>query len=265
MRLRVLLAMIRRDWLITRSYRIAFVLDFLFSLLNLVAFFFISETFEGVRTGSFGAAPNYFAFAAVGMSMTLVIQSATVGMSGKVREEQLTGTLEMLAAHPVSPTEISLGLAGFPFVFAIFRAALYMLVAGAFLGLDLSNASWVGFALVLLGAGAALSSIGIVLGAVMLSLKRGEGVAGLAVFSLSLLGGALFPIDVLPGWLQAIGRVVPTRFAFDGIRSALFSGSGWFDDLTVLCAFAVVGVPVALYLFGVALRHATKTGSLGQY
>ncbi|HWL65379.1 MAG TPA: hypothetical protein VNP73_05330, partial [Actinomycetota bacterium] len=101
-------------------------MDIFFTILNLTAFYFISETFGSVRSGVLDGAPNYFAFASVGMAMTLVIQTASVGMGTRVREEQLTGTLEYLITQPVTSTEIVLGLTGFTFAFATVRAAFYI-------------------------------------------------------------------------------------------------------------------------------------------
>ena len=69
----VILAVIRRDVLVTRSYRLAFVLDVFFGILNLALFFFISRTFDDIATADLHGAPSYFAFAAVGIVLALVI------------------------------------------------------------------------------------------------------------------------------------------------------------------------------------------------
>ena len=53
-----------------------------------------------------------------------------------MREEQTTGTLEALSDDPVGPIELSVGLMGFPFLFASVQAAFYLAVASIFLGLD---------------------------------------------------------------------------------------------------------------------------------
>jgi ABC-2 type transport system permease protein len=118
---------------------------------------------------------------------------------------------------------------------------------------------------VLLATGAAMLSIGIATAATVLVVKRGHSLAALAIFGMGLVGGAFFPVSVLPGWLEVIGHVVPTRFAFDGLRSALYTGGGWGTDALVLTAFAVVLLPVALWFFSRALRWATRNGSLSQY
>ncbi len=258
-------ALVGREYMINRSYRLTLPLDIFFGFLNLIIFFFISKTFHGGASAGLAGAPDYFAFASVGIALGLVIQTASVRIAHRMREEQLTGTLEALVAQPIRGSELSIGLAGFDVVFAMARATLYILVAWLFLGVDLSRASWLGFSLVLLCAGTAMAAIGIVLAAGVLVFKRAE-LAGLMVtLALSTLGGAAFPVRVLPDWLDPIVRVVPTRFAFDGVRHALFRGTGWSGDAGALLLISAVSLPVAFLVFNGALELAKRRGSLATY
>jgi hypothetical protein len=58
---------------------------------------------------------------------------------------------------------------------------------------------------------------------------------------------------------------MPTRFAFDGLRGALFESGGWEADAAVLLAIAVVAAPISVWIFGRSLSHAKRTGTLAQY
>jgi ABC-type multidrug transport system permease subunit len=261
----VVLALVRRDFLTARSYRAAFVLDTAFGLANILVYYFISRALGNVTTPNLSGAPTYFAFAAVGASMSLVIQAATTGLARRVREEQLTGTLEVLVGQPVSSTEIALGVAGFPFMFAMLRVALYITMAGWVLDLPLGKADWIGFAVTLLTSGASLAAVGIVLGGLVVAIKRGDALIMLTVFALGLFGGAVFPRTVLPSWLQTLTAWVPTRFAFDGVRNSLFLGSGWANEAMALLIIAVVLLPVGLLVFKLAINWARRRGSLGEY
>jgi ABC-2 type transport system permease protein len=82
---------------------------------------------------------------------------------------------------------------------------------------------------------------------------------------MGFVSGAVFPVSVLPGWLQPLGEVVPTRFAFDGLRAALFEGGGWHGDVLALVLFAAVALPLATALFRAALSWSKRTGSLAKY
>ena len=262
---RPLVALARRDFQIRRSYRVAFVLDLVLGLLNVVIYYFISRTFVDAETADLGAAPTYFAFALVGIAITTVVAATTSEVSAVIRQEQLTGTLEALVTQPVSPAQLSLGIAVLPAMFAVVRVALYLVIAALWLGVDLGGARWDGFFAVLAATALAMVAIGVLSCAVVLVVKRGEIIVAMVVFGMGLVGGAFFPVSVLPSWLEPIGRVVPTRFAFDGARGAIFSGSGWADDVAYLLLFAVVMLPLSLVLFVQALTVARRTGSLGQY
>jgi ABC-2 type transport system permease protein len=264
-RLRAVLALVRRDSLIRMSYRAMLVLDLVIGLLEVMVYYFISETFQGTATTSLGAAPSYFAFALVGIAVTAVVSATSSGIAMRIREEQLTGTLEALITQPVTTLEMAFGMCGLPFLIATFRVALYLVVGGALLGVDFSATDWMGFIVVLTATGTAMSSIGIVTAAAVVVVKRGYAISAFLVFGMGVIGGAFFPISVLPDWLEAIGRVVPTRFAFDGLRQALYVGSGWETDAIVLVGITVTAVPLAVWLFGRAILYGRRSGSLSQY
>jgi ABC-type polysaccharide/polyol phosphate export permease len=65
-------------------------------------------------------------------------------------------------------------------------------------------------------------AIGMALAATTLSLSRHAFVAGEAVAAaLYLLTGAIFPVTLLPGWLQQVTRALPLTYWLDGSRQAL--------------------------------------------
>jgi ABC-2 type transport system permease protein len=258
-------AIVVRDFLVARSYRVALVLDVLLGLLNLLLYYFISRTFTDAAPANLGGAPSYFAFAAVGIAMVTVINAAAVAVAARIREEQLTGTLEATISQPVSVTGLAAGMTGLPFLTAVVRAALYLLLAVILLDLNFPNADWLGVILVLGMSGITLSCLGIASAAMVMVVKRGDVVVGLGVFALGLLSGAFFPISVLPDGLQLVAEVMPPRFSFDGLRSALFDGSHWGNDLLVLALFALTLVPLSLWAFRAAIRFARRAGSIAEY
>jgi ABC-2 type transport system permease protein len=258
-------ALIRRDGLVVRSYRLGFVLEVSYGVLDLALYFFISRTFEGFSATDLGSAPTYFAFAAVGIVVGVVLDATSSSVGYRVREEQVTGTLEALSTAPVRPLELSLGLVGFPFAFASLRAGFYLIVAATLMDLDVSNTSWPGLGLVLLASGAALAPIGILAAAAVLVFKRGHIISATIVYLMTILGGMVFPVSVLPDWIEPLASVVPLTYAFDGARDAFFAGSGWGFDVLVLTAWAVLLWPIAVFLLGRASAFARRAGSLSEY
>ena len=258
-------AFVRRDFAIARSYRLTFVLDACYGLLQVAIYFFISRTFEGAAAAALQGAPSYFAFAAVGLILGLVVDAASEGIAYRIREEQLSGSLEALVTQPVRAFELCLGMVGFPLLFALARAVVYLVIAGVWMDLDLARTSFVGLLAVLLTTASAVAALGIVSAAVVLVLKRGEILAGMVLFGMTLLGGSVFPVAELPSWLEPVARIVPLRYAFDGARDALFRGTGWAPDAALLLLFGAIGLPLAVWLFGRALTIARRAGTVAQY
>ena len=263
-RLNRVLTLVRREYASRRTYRLAFLLDLMFGIANLLVYYFISRTLEVAADSNLGVS-SYFAYVLVGIAITNVIGSASTGLAYRVREEQFTGTLEALMVQPVTLTELSAGLAGYPFLFSMGRAAVYILVGGSLLGIDFGRTDWFGFVTMLLVSALAFGSLGIILGGVMLVVKRGEALVWLFTYALGILGGAFFPISTLPDWLQPIARIVPTRFAFEGLRRAIFLGEDWANDAVILLLIGIISFPLANYFFARAVDHTRRAGTLTQY
>ena len=264
-RRRVFGAIVWRDYLTKRSYRLAFALDIFNGLLTLAVYYFISRTFARPDRAALYGAPSYFAFATAGILVVAMVTSGSVELVRRLREEQVAGTLETLVGNPVSPGELCLGLVGFPFSFALVRTLVYFAIVSAVIGIDLRQISWIGLTLVLFVTTAVFAAIALAAAATVLLFKRAEAFVGIVIGVLVVFSGSVFPLSSLPEWLQPLARILPPQLAFNGVRNALFRGEGWALDAVALLAIAAVGIPLAAAIFGRALRIAQRSGSLGEY
>jgi len=75
---------------------------------------------------------------------------------------------------------------------------------------------------------------------------------------LFFLGGGFTTVAFLPDWIQLASRFVPTRYAIDGLRQALFYPDlvGFGRDLSVLSGCAVASVVLASLTLARAWRRA---------
>ena len=134
---------------------------------------------------------------------------------------------------------------------------------GSFLvAANLDSADWPGFVIVMAATALAMCGIGIAVAALVLVIRRGELIVAFAVLGLTLLGGAYFPVTVLPSWIQPIAKILPTTFAFNGVRSALYSGNDWAVPTLELLAFAAVALPVSIALLHGGIATARSRGLL---
>ena len=116
-----------------------------------------------------------------------------------------------------------------------------------------------GLALVALFVAVTLTTVGLgTLLGVALRDARLVTMTGLnAAAYLFFLGGGFTTVAFLPSWIQVASRLVPTRYAIDGLRQALFYPDlvGFGRDLAVLSACAVASVVLASMMLSRAWRR----------
>lgn len=67
-----------------------------------------------------------------------------------------------------------------------------------------------------------------------------------------LLAGTFFAVDVLPGWLQIIAKLMPLTYFNNALRAIAFDGAGLWTvryDLLILLLWGVIGYGAAAKLF----------------
>jgi ABC-2 type transport system permease protein len=94
-----------------------------------------------------------------------------------------------------------------------------------------------------------------------------EGIAGL----MYLLSGVVFPLSLLPEWVQWIGRGLPTTYWLEGLRRALLGPSPFDSPLATwshehivmaLLASTVVLALSAAWAFQAGERRAWRLGRI---
>jgi ABC-2 type transport system permease protein len=78
----------------------------------------------------------------------------------------------------------------------------------------------------------------------------------------------LYPVSVLPSWLQPFANLLPITHALEAIRQILLNGAALkqvYNEMLALALFAVLFLPLGLTAFGYGLRLAKREGSLIHY
>jgi ABC-2 type transport system permease protein len=122
--------------------------------------------------------------------------------------------------------------------------------------------------LILILAVIVFSGIGILSASFVMVFKRGSPIAWLFGGLSWLLGGVLYPVTILPEWLQQVSRLLPITYAIEGMRAALLRAAPWpelWSSLGALLLFAFALIPLSLLSFQYATRHARIAGTLAQY
>ena len=82
--------------------------------------------------------------------------------------------------------------------------------------------------------------------------EAASGIANAITLPMGFLGGAFFPLDQAPGWVQAISKVLPLTYLTDGLKDVMVRGQGpgaALVPMAVLLAFALVVGAFAIRVF----------------
>lgn len=257
------LATVRRDAKIFLSYRLRFVSQLLAMLLTLTMFYYISKL---VRVDAVGVSGHYYAFAVLGVVTTSVL-AAALGASQVVRIELMQGNFERMVVSPLGPVGGVLSVTVFPIAYASFIASVAVAASIALFGVPLHVAGIpLAVAIGVLGV-FSFVSIGLLLVAGLLVFKSAMG-ASWIITGVGLLGGAYFPVRILPEWLRWASAVQPFTPTVDLLRHSLVGTPAlhpvWLE-LLKLGAFTAVLVPAALLVLSVAVRMSRRHGTLMEY
>ncbi len=268
MKLRKAWAFVQRDFIEATSYRLAFVFQLFSIVLVVLTFFFISRLLGEAATPylqQYGG--DYFAFVLIGLALARYTGVALSSFASNISRAQSTGTLEALLVTQTGASTIIVSSSLYTYLWATLDVFIYM-VGGVLLGVDLSRAN-VPAAMLALGLTTiCFSSLGIIAASFIIVFKRGDPITWLMSNASSLLGGAYFPVSVLPGWLQPLSMLLPTTYALQAMRLALLQGASFSQlsgDLIALAVFALLLLPASLAAFRRAVRQAKIDGSLTHY
>jgi len=166
-------------------------------------------------------------------------------------QERKTRTLQRLLTTAIRPWQVFAGhwLAMFA---VVMMQELILIVFGQFaLGVNYARVP-LGTLLVAMSLGLWVSSLGLLIGV----LARGEDqvvlFSLLAMFILSALGGAWFPLEVAGKAFGVVGRMTPAAWAMTGFQNILIRGQGlaavWLPS-AVMLAFAAGFFALAVWGF----------------
>jgi ABC-2 type transport system permease protein len=254
-------AFFKRDLLVDLSYKISFAFEAIHILITVAAFFFLAEQ---LGTDSLQGYES-FAFILIGLAVNSYMTTCLVCFTQVVRDAQLTGTLKAVLVTPTSPAEFLVFSSLYPLARATLDAAIYG-IGGLAFGLSLAHVNPVATIVVFVASLLAFSSIGLMSATFILIVKRGDPLLWLFGSGSWLLGGVMYPTDVLPAWLRQIAELLPITHALRGLRAALLRDATVatvLPEITALTLFAVVGLPVSFAVFNAGLRRARTIGTLG--
>jgi len=212
----------------------------------------ISDLSKQVLEDTFGTA-DYFSFMSVGI-LSFVVLFTTMFSGMSIVWDRRLGFLNKVLSTPVARGSILMSKVLSAVIRSLIQAAIVLSFAfllGLTLGPDFTPLNLLGVFAALFLISLGLSSIFILIAIRSTRWETHMAVMNLLNLPLLFASNALFPISLMPDWLQAFAKVNPVTYATDATRQLLLypiNVQQLILDFTYLGVFAVVLTTIGILL-----------------
>ncbi len=206
---------------------------------------FFSNIGDTIMQGTFGTT-SYISFMAVGMiAFTALFTTMFSGMS--VVWDRRLGFLNKALSTPVSRAVIILSKVLSATLRSMFQASIILIIAvplGFQFGAAFTPINILGVFAFLFLICMGLSSLFIAINIRSTRIETPMAVMNLLNLPLTFASSAFFPIEQMPGWLQAVATVNPLSYTMNGMRQLLINPTIDYSQLAL--QYAYVGIFAAV-------------------
>jgi ABC-2 type transport system permease protein len=218
-------------------------------LLWLLIFGQVMGRMRGMNTGAL----SYEDFLAPGILAQSVLFAAIFYGIAAIWERDL-GILQRYLVSPAPRSALVAGKALSSAVRGLAQAVIVYIIAAAIgTGISLDPANIVG-AVVFIGIGSALfSTFSLIIACVVKTRERFMGIGQVLTMPIFFASNAIYPIDLMPRWLQVISHFNPLTYQVDALRALMLKGGvttlGFGLDFGVLFAVTIALTFVAAWMY----------------
>jgi ABC-2 type transport system permease protein len=262
-------AFIQRDFRIESGYKTSFLMRAVESLMLLMLFYFLGELIAprgSPALAKYGS--RYLPFAIIGVAFARYFDLTLRMFSESIRLAQVTGCLEAMFSSQTGCVPIVLMSSLYSLISGGVQLLLMLLAGTLAFGVDFSRINVPATLLVSLLSTTIFMSFGVLSAAMIVWLKRGDPVTWILGGFGSLMGGAYFPIDVMPHSMQKISSLIPITYSLDALRLTMLKGYSLAmvaKPAGILVAMTAILLPSSIALFAAAVRKGRKEGTLMEY
>jgi len=200
---------------------------------------------------------EYIGFMVPGIIALSALAGAVAG-GATLLDERLRGVIKEYLAAPIPRYSILLGSALSTATKGIFQAVI-IAALGIVLGsrILIDPLGWLASLVIISLYAVGISGLAL---AVAARVSSTLGYHGLIALDLPLLfaSSALYPVALLPGWMQWIARFNPTTYVIDAVRHLMY-GINYVGQANLIVAFAVVS---GFAVFGMTLATFSFRGQI---
>jgi ABC-type multidrug transport system permease subunit len=181
-----------------------------------------------------------------GMGSMFVMLTVFGGMTTLVVEKE-QWTLQRIATMPISRSQLLGGKILARFLLGVLQFTVVFIVgilASIHFGDDL-----IALLLVMISYTLTITALSFAIGSRVKNAAQASGLSLLLSITLAPLGGAWWPMEVVPDLMRTIGHISPVAWAMDGFNALIFEGGTLTDVLLPILVLLIL----ALICFGIGI------------
>jgi len=218
-------------------------------ILWLVIFGNVMGRIRGMAVGTV----NYQDFLAPGILAQSVLFAAIFYGISAIWERDL-GIIHRYLVSPASRTAILLGKQVSASIRGLSQAAIIYVIALVMgLGISFQPLKMLGVVfLISLGSGL-FANLSLIIACIVKTRERFMGIGQVITMPIFFVSNAIYPLDLMPGWIRGLARANPLTYEVDGLRMLMLrtpiSPAGLARDFSVLFVISVVLLVIATRLY----------------
>jgi ABC-2 type transport system permease protein len=181
---------------------------------------------------------EFFVPGIIAMSVMTSSLSGAVHMNAELRQK---GVIRKLATTPITRTDWILSNILYQLILAVISTMAILVVSYAVFSVRLQINAWL-FVFIVFEV-FAFGGIGMILTRVANEAESATAAANFIMFPMMFLSGSFFPLEMMPGFLQTIAKILPLYYVNEGLRAAMV----FVDNAAALRYSAVIGVFAAVF------------------
>lgn len=258
-----LLAYLRRDLLVQLSYKGAFALDLLNTVLMVWLWYFLAGMFSSQQPLP---TSSYFEYVFMGVIGLIIIRHLIERIGKSTVEAKLKGISKGIFVAPVKPVIRIFGPVLWLIVLTFVHIFLAVIVSRSVFQINSQYIFTPLSLLILLLLVGCLTSIGIAFSGMVFYFQKNIG--SWASMFFAIFGGLFIPITVFPLPIQKAASLLPTYQGLNALRQVVFNNATLTEvagALAYLIVFFIVCIPFSIFIFNFFINKARKDSTLGHF
>ncbi len=254
-------AIFLRQWYLIRGNATRFVQMFIWITVDIVMWGFLSKYLGGISGSGF----NFISVLLGAILLWDFLIQIMQGITMSFFEDVWSRNFLNIFASPIKISEYVAGFTLASILRGIIALVVMLVLASVIFGFSafVYGTSITLFLLILFLSGIALGIV-----AVSIVLRLGPAAEWFIWPIPALLSpfvGVLYPLTVLPTWMQYIGHLLPPSYVFAGVRAIVSGGTFPIAELLLGIVLALVYIVLAYFLLLSVYKKAIRSGLIARY